>query len=90
MRSSSGRAKSPPPSFDDRFGLVIEREFVQREGRRTQRPLQAAQLKQNACVEDVECNSARGLDREVIRDLSSCRWGQARRNLLVTGATGRR
>ena len=75
-------------SFDDRFGLVVEREFVQREERRTQRRLQAAQLKQSACVEDVECDSARGLDREVMRDLSSCRWVHARRNLLITGPTG--
>lgn len=75
-------------SFDDRFGLVVEREWTRREERSTQRRLKAAELKQPACVEDVECDSARGLDREVLRDLSSCRWVQAHRGLLITGPTG--
>lgn len=75
-------------SFDDRFGLAVEREWTRREERRTQRRLKAAQLKEAACVEDVECDSARGLDREVLRDLSSCRWVKASRNVLITGPTG--
>jgi len=83
---SSGDVAHLP--FDDRFGLIVEREWLRREERRTQRRLKAAKLKENACVEDVECDSARGLDREVLRDLSSCRWITARRNLLITGPTG--
>ena len=75
-------------SFDDRFGLIVEREWLRREERRTQRRLGAANLKEQACVEDVECDAARGLEREVWRDLSSCRWVKAGRNLLITGATG--
>lgn len=75
-------------SFDDRLGLLVEREWLRREERGTQRRLKAAALKVDACVEDVEYDSARGLDREALRDLSSGRWVQAHRNLLVTGPTG--
>ncbi|MDQ7825883.1 MAG: ATP-binding protein [Candidatus Eremiobacteraeota bacterium] len=30
----------------------------------------------------------RGLDREVMRDLVSCRWVKAGRNVILTGPTG--
>ncbi len=74
--------------FDDRFGLLVERQWLLREERRTNKLLKSAQLKQPACVEDVECDSSRGLDREVLRELSSCRWVKSNRNLLITGPTG--
>lgn len=75
-------------SFDDRFGLMVERECVARDERRTSRRLKEAHLKQPACTEDIDYRSHRGLDRGVMQDLSSCRWIRAKRNLLVTGPTG--
>ncbi len=40
--------------FDDRFGLLVERQWLLREERRTNKLLKSAQPKQPACVEDVE------------------------------------
>ena len=75
-------------SFDDRFGLLVEKEWQGKEERRVQRRMAEARLKQPACVEDAQCSDSRGLDPEVLRDLSSCRWIRAKRNLLITGPTG--
>jgi len=43
-------------SFDERFSLLVEREATYRENRRLTRLLQLARLKQNACIEDIDCN----------------------------------
>jgi len=75
-------------SFDDRFGLLVEKEWVMRDERRTQRRLKDARLKQPACVEDIDYAGTRGLERQVMLDLASCRWIRAKRNLLITGQTG--
>lgn len=75
-------------SFDDRLGLMVERECVARDEKRTNRRLKEAHLKQPACTEDINYRSHRGLDRGVMQDLSTCRWIRAKRNLLVTGSTG--
>lgn len=40
--------------FEDRLGLLVEREVTHRDDRRLTRLLQVAQLKQRACLEDLE------------------------------------
>lgn len=74
--------------FEDRFGLLVEREVTHREGRRLTRLLQLAQLKQRACLEDLDYRARPGLDRSQIASLSSCDWIRAGQNLVVHGATG--
>ena len=75
-------------AFEGRFGLLVEREVVHRENRRLRRLLQVANLKQRACVEDLDFRARRGLDRSQIASLSSCDWIRAGQNLVVHGATG--
>lgn len=74
--------------FEDRFGLLVEREVTHREGRRLTRLLQLAQLKQRACLEDLDYRARPGLERSQIASLSSCDWIRAGQNLVVHGATG--
>ena len=74
-------------SFDDRFGLLVEKEWGMRQERRTQRRLKDAHLKEQAWLEDADLDSARGLSREVGRELGTCNWIRAKKNLLVTGPT---
>jgi len=75
-------------SFEDRFGLLVEREVTHREGRRLTRLLQLAQLKHRACLEDLDYRARVGLERSQIANLSSCDWIRAGQNLVVHGATG--
>lgn len=75
-------------SFDDRFSLLIEKEWLHRQEQRVKRRLKTAKLKQRACVEDIDYRSKRGLDRKVMEDLATCHWVQTGRNLIMTGPTG--
>jgi len=57
--------------------------------RRLTRLLKDAQLRiPQACVEDVESSSARGIDKAMLRQLGSCTWVGEHLNVLITGATG--
>jgi len=55
---------------------------------RMKRLLKNAKLKINACVEDIDYRSPRGLDRSVMMNLISCDWIRKHQNVLITGATG--
>jgi DNA replication protein DnaC len=74
--------------FDDRMGLLVDREMTERENRRLKLRLQKARLRQNACVEDIDYRHPRGLDKSLMLKLSSCDWDRDHLNLLITGPTG--
>ena len=75
-------------AFEERFGLLVEREVVHRENRRLTRLLQVATLKERACVEDLDFRARRGLDRSQVASLTSCDWIRTGQNLVIHGATG--
>lgn len=75
-------------SFEERLGLLIDREETEKENRRLQTRLRAAHLGQSACVEDWDLRARRGLDRSLWATLASCGWIGSHLNLLVTGPTG--
>lgn len=74
--------------FEERLGLLVDREWNARQDRSLTRRLQLAKLKVNACVEDINYRHPRGLDKGTMLDLATCRWISARRNVIFTGATG--
>jgi len=75
-------------SFEERLGLLVDREATEREDRRLQTRLRQAKLKQNACIEDIDFKQPRGMDKSLILDLAQCQWIKKRLNLLITGPTG--
>jgi DNA replication protein DnaC len=75
-------------SFEERLGLLVDREAQDRENRRLARRLKAARLRSDAVIEDVDFRVARGLDRATILSLAESHWVDAHRNVLVTGPTG--
>lgn len=75
-------------SFDERLGMIVDREIATRENKRLTRLIHEAELRINACIEDIDYTHARGLDRSVIAGLRSCRWIEERLNVLTTGPTG--
>ena len=74
--------------FEERLGLLVDREVVHRENRRLARLLQLAQLRERACVEDLDFRAHRGMDRAQLASLASCDWIRLGQNLLIHGATG--
>ena len=74
--------------FEERLGLMVDRELTERDNRRLQTRLRAAKLKQNTALEDADFKSPRGLDRSLIMKLADCQWVAEHLNVLVTGPTG--
>lgn len=78
-----------PLSFEDRLGMLVDREWTEREARSLTRRLQLARLRdRGAALEDIDFGPARGLDRNLVRRLSSCEWIKKKQNLMITGSTG--
>jgi DNA replication protein DnaC len=75
-------------NFDERLGLLVDREAEARDSRRLALRLKAAKLRQEASVEDIDFRTPRGLDRSVIMSLAQAGWVAAHHNVLVTGPTG--
>jgi DNA replication protein DnaC len=75
-------------TFEERLGLLVDREAALRENRRMQTRLRKAKLRQNASVEDIDFRHARKLDKSLVVRLAGCEWIKNRQNLLITGPTG--
>jgi DNA replication protein DnaC len=75
-------------SFEERLGLLVDREMTEREDRRLQTRLRKAQLKHQAAIEDTDYRTPRGLDKALMRQLSSCQWVKEGLNLIINGPTG--
>lgn len=75
-------------SFEERLGLLVDREATSRDNRRLKRLLKGARMKYGACVEDIDYRAGRGLDRGQMVSLTTCQWVRNQQNLVLTGATG--
>ena len=75
-------------AFEERLGLLIDREITERNNRRLTTRLRHARLKQSACMEDIDYRPPRGLDKSVVLRLADCHWVKERLNVLLTGPTG--
>jgi DNA replication protein DnaC len=74
--------------FEDRLGLLIDIEMTARDNQRLQQRLSKAKLKHQACVEDIDYATPRGLDKSLLLMLTQCQWIKARQNILIVGPTG--
>jgi DNA replication protein DnaC len=75
-------------TFEERLGLLVDRELTERENRRVQIRLRQAKLRQQACMEDIDYRHPRGLDKSLMHSMSTCRWIKEHLNILICGATG--
>jgi DNA replication protein DnaC len=75
-------------SFEERFGLLVDRELTERDTRRLTTRLRQAKLRQTACIEDIDYRHPRGLDKTLMARLATCQWVRERHNVLITGPTG--
>ena len=75
-------------AFEERLGLMGDRESTHRENRRLKNRLAKARLRHDACLEDIDYRQRRGMDKSLIMALASCRWIAEHHNLLISGPTG--
>ena len=75
-------------AFEERLGLLLDREQAVRETRRMKTRLRKAKLRQHGSVEDIDFRHPRGLDKSLVVRLADCQWIRKHNNLIITGPTG--
>ena len=75
-------------SFEERLGLLVDRELTERYSRQLTNRLRRARLKHDACIEDIDFRHRRGLDKDLVLSLADGRWVREHLNVLITGSTG--
>lgn len=75
-------------AFEERVGMLVDREWTDRENRKLERRMKAAKLKISAHMEQIDYSPARGIDAALLRSLASCAWVKNHASVLLTGKTG--
>ena len=83
------RADHEALTFDERFGLLVDAQWLARENSRLQRALKEARLRlTQASLEAIDHRPTRPLDKALLRQLATGRWITEHHNVVVTGPTG--
>lgn len=88
MREQLQNQKASALTFEERLGLLVDREMTERENRRLVTRLRAAKLRISAAIEDIDFRQPRGLDKALVLSLASNQWITEHHNLLIIGPTG--
>ena len=76
-------------TFDERLDMLLEAERIERENRKYKRLIKAADLRdKDACLENIDYDPLRKIDRAQIARLSGCGWIQKKRNIFICGKSG--
>jgi DNA replication protein DnaC len=75
-------------SFEERFALLVDQQWLWKENRALERRLRASKLKERGVIEDIDYQHPRGLDRKLMRTLAASEWVKQHQNLLLIGPTG--
>ena len=75
-------------SFEERFALLVDQQWLWKENRALVRRLRSARLKERGVIEDIDYQHPRGLDRKLMRSLASSEWVRHNQNVLLIGPTG--
>jgi DNA replication protein DnaC len=88
FRAQLETTESHQLSFEERFALLVDHQWLWKENRALGRRLRFAKLKERAAIEDVDYQHPRGLDRKLLRTLASGEWVRQKLNILFLGPTG--
>ncbi len=75
-------------SFEERLGLLVDREVTQRANNRTKLRLSKAALRWNATTNDIDFSVSRGLQSSQILTLANGVWIRHCENCVISGPTG--
>ena len=75
--------------FEDRFGLLVDKEWEKRRNTRLDKLIRNAGFRYpNACVEDIEYHADRKLDKGEMIALSTCKYIHDNHHIILKGASG--
>ena len=75
-------------SFEDRFGIMVDKEWLARKNSRIKRLLSIASFGVNACLEDIDYTADRTIDKKTIQTISTCAFIEQKLNIIICGKTG--
>ena len=75
-------------SFEERFGMLVDAEWIAKHNRRIARYIKQAQFRFPAVIEDIDYHEKRGITKPDILRLSNCLYIQKKQNLIISGPTG--
>src|ERR1700688_3046832 len=88
FRAQLETTESHQLSFEERFALLVDQQWLWKENRALARRLRSAHLKEVGVIEDIDYHHPRGLDRKLMRTLASSEWVRQNQNILLIGPTG--
>lgn len=88
FQEQRGQSDCSQLSFEERLGLLVDRESTERDNRRLTTRLRQAHLRQQACIENIDYSQHRGLDKSLIKTLATGEWLKEHLNVLITGPCG--
>lgn len=75
-------------TFEERLGIMVEKEWMSKKNSRIKRLLASASLGLNACIEDIDYTVDRKIDKATIHTLSFCSYIEQKLNIVISGKTG--
>lgn len=75
-------------SFEERFGMLVDAEWLAKRGRRIERFVRQAEFRFPAAMEDIDYQAKRGITKDDILQLSDCSYIQKKQNVILSGPTG--
>ena len=74
-------------SFEERLGLLLDKEWNLRQTRKQTRRMRVAHFREAAVIEDLDFSVSRGLDRSQVLALTQEDWIRSHLNVIITGPT---
>ena len=73
---------------DESVAFLVDAEYDDRYNKRLDRLLRTAKFRYKAYFEQIQFNTSRNLDKNIIMRLSTCDWIKKGESIIISGATG--
>lgn len=77
-----------PLSFEERFSMLVDSQATWKENRALANRIKKAGFKLNACPEDIDYQTPRGIQKNILAPLFLSNWIEQHQNCIITGPTG--
>lgn len=88
LKDQMGDPNMSELSFEDRLGFLVDQQWMWRENRSLHARIQKAGFKCQACMEDIDYRTHRGLNKAALASLTQANWIQQCQSTIITGPTG--
>lgn len=73
---------------DQLIAYLTDSEYDDRENRKIERLINTAKFRYKAYIQDINIDTSRNIDRNMIDRLAACEFIKQQQNVLITGSTG--